>query len=51
MLTHPWPGQARTIYGDHQRFVDTYFSKFPGYYFAATAPAAIKTAITGSPAG
>ncbi|MEQ1740084.1 MAG: acetate--CoA ligase [Methyloglobulus sp.] len=30
----PWPGQARTIYGDHQRFVDTYFKAFPGYYFA-----------------
>ncbi len=28
-----WPGQARTIYGDHQRFVDTYFSTYPGYYF------------------
>ena len=30
----PWPGQARTIYGDHQRFVDTYFKAYPGYYFA-----------------
>ena len=28
-----WPGQMRTIYGDHQRFIDTYFSQFPGYYF------------------
>jgi len=28
-----WPGQMRTIYGDHQRFYDTYFSQFPGYYF------------------
>ncbi len=27
-----WPGQARTIYGDHERFVETYFKKFPGYY-------------------
>jgi acetyl-CoA synthetase len=34
VLTCPWPGQARTIYGDHQRFIDTYFAKFPGYYFA-----------------
>ncbi|WP_396643625.1 acetate--CoA ligase [Methylomonas sp. 2B] len=34
VLTFPWPGQARSVYGDHQRFVDTYFSKFPGYYFA-----------------
>ena len=28
-----WPGQMRTVYGDHQRFIDTYFSQFPGYYF------------------
>jgi acetyl-CoA synthetase len=29
-----WPGQARTIYGDHQRFIDTYFKSFPGFYVA-----------------
>ncbi|MGB0745670.1 MAG: acetate--CoA ligase [Alphaproteobacteria bacterium] len=28
-----WPGQMRTVYGDHARFVDTYFSQFPGLYF------------------
>ncbi|ODS24689.1 acetate--CoA ligase [Candidatus Endobugula sertula] len=28
-----WPGQIRTVYGDHQRLVDTYFSTYPGYYF------------------
>ena len=28
-----WPGQMRTIYGDHKRFYDTYFSQYPGYYF------------------
>ncbi len=28
-----WPGQMRTVYGDHQRFFDTYFSQFDGYYF------------------
>jgi len=28
-----WPGQMRTVYGDHQRFFDTYFSMYPGYYF------------------
>ena len=28
-----WPGQMRTVYGDHQRFIDTYFSTFPGKYF------------------
>ncbi|MCS6992069.1 MAG: acetate--CoA ligase [Chitinophagales bacterium] len=32
-LARSWPGQARTIYGDHQRFIQTYFSRFPGYYF------------------
>ena len=30
----PWPGQMRTVYGDHQRFKETYFSQFPGYYFS-----------------
>jgi acetyl-CoA synthetase len=29
-----WPGQLRTIYGDHDRFKDTYFSQFPGHYFS-----------------
>ena len=28
-----WPGQMRTVYGDHQRFIDTYFSTYPGTYF------------------
>lgn len=28
-----WPGQMRTIYGDHDRFFDTYFTTYPGYYF------------------
>ena len=28
-----WPGQMRTIYGDHARFIDTYFKMYPGYYF------------------
>ncbi len=28
-----WPGQMRTIYGDHQRFMDTYFQQYKGYYF------------------
>ncbi|XP_044519377.1 acetyl-coenzyme A synthetase 2-like, mitochondrial [Gracilinanus agilis] len=33
-ITRAWPGIARTIYGDHQRFVDAYFKAFPGYYFS-----------------
>lgn len=32
-IKFPWPSMARTIYGDHQRYIDTYFSTFKGYYF------------------
>ncbi|MEQ8362520.1 MAG: acetate--CoA ligase [Cyclobacteriaceae bacterium] len=32
-IQFPWPSMARTIYGDHKRFKDTYFSTFPGKYF------------------
>ena len=32
-INRPWPGQMRTVYGDHKRFVETYFSTFPGKYF------------------
>ncbi|MCM2257380.1 MAG: acetate--CoA ligase [Vicinamibacteria bacterium] len=32
-LSSPWPGQARTVHGDHRRFRETYFSQYPGYYF------------------
>ena len=32
-IKFPWPGIARTIWGDHQRYKDTYFSTFPGKYF------------------
>jgi acetyl-CoA synthetase len=34
VITHPWPGQMRTVYGDHQRFIDTYFSTYKGAYFS-----------------
>ena len=33
-INHSWPGQMRTVYGDHQRFIDTYFTTFPGRYFS-----------------
>ena len=33
VLTDSWPGQMRTVYGDHERFVQTYFSTYPGTYF------------------
>jgi acetyl-CoA synthetase len=32
-LARSWPGQARTLWGDHERFQETYFSQFPGVYF------------------
>jgi len=32
-INDSWPGQMRTVYGDHQRFIDTYFSQFDGKYF------------------
>jgi acetyl-CoA synthetase len=33
VITRPWPGIMRTVYGDHQRFIDTYFKAYPGKYF------------------
>ena len=33
IMTDSWPGQMRTIYGDHQRFIETYFSTYDGAYF------------------
>ena len=32
-LADSWPGQMRTVYGNHQRFIETYFVQYPGYYF------------------
>jgi acetyl-CoA synthetase len=34
VITRPWPGQMRSVYGDHQRFIYTYFKTYPGYYFS-----------------
>lgn len=36
-IEFPWPGQMRSVYGDHKRFFDTYFSAFPGKYFTGDA--------------
>jgi acetyl-CoA synthetase len=33
VITRSWPGQMRSVYGDHKRFVETYFSQYPGNYF------------------
>ncbi|XP_034041048.1 acetyl-coenzyme A synthetase 2-like, mitochondrial [Thalassophryne amazonica] len=32
-ISQPWPGMARSIFGDHQRFIEAYFKPFPGYFF------------------
>ena len=32
-IADSWPGQMRTVYGDHKRFIETYFSQYDGYYF------------------
>ncbi len=34
VIHRPWPGMMRTVYGDHQRFIDTYFKTYPGNYFS-----------------
>ncbi len=34
VITEPWPGQMRTVFGDHKRFEETYFQMFDGYYFS-----------------
>ncbi len=33
-ISDSWPGQMRTVWGDHQRFMETYFQQYPGYYFS-----------------
>ena len=33
VITTSWPGQIRTVYGDHQRVIDTYYAAYPGFYF------------------
>ncbi len=33
VITHPWPGMMRTVYGDHPRFIETYFAMYKGLYF------------------
>jgi len=32
VITHTWPGQIRSVHGDHQRVIDTYYASYPGYY-------------------
>lgn len=35
VIKKPWPGMMRTLYGDHKRYMQTYFEPYPGYYFPA----------------
>ncbi len=46
-VTEPWPSMARGIWGDPDRFVETYWDRFPGRYFAATAHASTGRATSG----
>ena len=39
VIKSSWPSQIRSIYGDHQRMIDTYFSQYPGYYFSGDGAA------------
>ena len=50
VIARSWPGQMRTVFGDHKRFVETYFSTYRASISPATAAGATRTAITGSPA-
>ena len=47
-IAQSWPGQMRTVYGDHQRFIDTYFSQFDGKYFTGMDVEEMKMDIIGS---
>ncbi len=48
VITDSWPGQARTLFGDHERFEQTYFSTFKMPISAAMARDVMRTATTGS---
>ncbi len=50
VIADSWPGQARTVFGDHERFVQTYFTAYPGKYFTGDGARRDADAITGSPA-
>ena len=48
VILDAWPALARTVYGDHKRFVDTYFSTYKGKYFTGDGAGATRTATIGS---
>jgi acetyl-CoA synthetase len=47
VIKKPWPSMLRTIFGDHERYVKTYFGEVPGCYFAATARARTRRLLLG----
>ena len=47
-IAQSWPGQMRTVYGDHQRFIDTYFSQFDGNILLVMDVEEMKMDIIGS---
>ena len=49
IITRPWPAMMRSVYGDHERFRDTYFTQYPGTISPATARAVMRMVTTGSP--
>ena len=49
-MEEPWPGQMRTVYGDHKRFEDTYFDQYKGYYFTGDGCRRDEDGYSGSPA-
>ena len=44
-MADAWPGLMRTVFGDHERFVQTYFSTYKNLYFTGDVPGAMPTAI------
>lgn len=46
VFSQPWPGMMRTIYNDHERFQETYFTQFPGYYSTGDGKCDTKLAIS-----
>ena len=51
VMIDSWPGQMRTVYGDHDRFYQTYFANYAGKYFSGDGCHGTRTAFTGLPAG
>ena len=51
VITEPWPGMLRGIWGDDERYQETYWSRFPGRTSPATGPSGTRTATSGCSVG